>query len=77
MTEHHIEAHFVVKSDADIAARSARIDARVIALLAEVIVPPGSSGRERLEAPALAAAIYRGVMALPAVLKKAIEQEGG
>lgn len=67
MVDHTIEAHFEIKASASVAERSARIDARAIALLAEVI-----GGDEQL-----AAAIYRGVMALPVVLKQALKDEGG
>jgi hypothetical protein len=74
MTEHTIEAKFEIKPRMGVAERSAKIDGRVIELLAIAIAPPGSSWREQIEAPALARAIYRAIGALPTVMKQALSE---
>ena len=77
-TQHTIEAHFKVKADAAMGGqREARIEARTMELLAAAIAGPGSSGRERLEAPALARAIYRAVAAFPAAVAQATKEADG
>jgi hypothetical protein len=74
MADHTIEVNFKVEGRMGVAERSAKIDERVIELLAIAIAPPGSSQRERIEAPALARAIYRAISALPTVMKQALSE---
>jgi hypothetical protein len=77
MTDHTISPHFIVNASAGIADRSARIEARAIELLAEAMAGPKPSFRDVIRAQQIAPLVYRGISALPSVIKAAIKEVDG
>jgi len=70
MTDHTIKPHFVVTAGMN-RTRSDRVQDRVVEMLASTIAgPQGVDDGARI----LARAIYRGSLALPALLARAIQE---
>jgi hypothetical protein len=77
MVDHTISVHFNVTASAGVNERSAKIDARVIELLAVAMAGPSPSMRDRVHAQQLAPLVYRGLCALPSVLAQAVKEVDG
>jgi len=70
MVDHTLEVHFSAKSGMMCDQRKARLDARVIDLMAQAIAPTGH-GRS------VAEAVYRAVMAMPGAMAQATKEVDG
>lgn len=71
MADHTIEAHFKVSAQTAVDGRQRAYEARVVELMTQAITGDPLGTYNHLEVPALARAIYKAVMAMPAALEKA------